>query len=68
MTEFDQLYREVILDLDAICIRAAHHCCQPLMRRLDVSATNRASFYLYNTSEDVDRLVAGVRHVIEVHA
>ena len=56
-----------ILDLDAICIRAAHHCCQPLMRRLDVPATNRASFYLYNTTEDVDRLVAGVLHVIEVH-
>jgi cysteine desulfurase/selenocysteine lyase len=57
-----------ILDLDAIAIRAAHHCCQPLMRRLDVAATNRASFYLYNTTEDVDKLAAGVRHVIEVHA
>jgi len=55
-----------ILDLDAIAIRAAHHCCQPLMRRLDVAATNRASFYLYNTTDDVDRLAAGVRHVIEV--
>jgi len=55
-----------ILDLDAIAIRAAHHCCQPLMRRLGVDATNRASFYLYNTTDDVDRLVAGVRHVIEV--
>jgi cysteine desulfurase / selenocysteine lyase len=57
-----------ILDLDAIAIRAAHHCCQPLMRRLDVAATNRASFYLYNTTDDVDRLAAGVRHVIDVHA
>jgi cysteine desulfurase/selenocysteine lyase len=57
-----------ILDLDAIAIRAAHHCCQPLMRRLDVPATNRASFYLYNNGDDVDRLAAGVRHVIEVHA
>ena len=56
-----------ILDLDAIAIRAAHHCCQPLMRRLDVAATNRASFYLYNTIDDVDRLAAGIRHVIEVH-
>ena len=55
-----------ILDQDAIAIRAAHHCCQPLMRRLGVAATNRASFYLYNTTDDVDRLVAGVRHVIEV--
>jgi cysteine desulfurase/selenocysteine lyase len=56
-----------ILDLDAVAIRASHHCCQPLMRRLGVAATNRASFYLYNVPEDVDRLVAGVRHVIEVH-
>jgi cysteine desulfurase/selenocysteine lyase len=55
-----------ILDLDAIAIRAAHHCCQPLMRRLHVDATNRASFYLYNVPEEVDRLAAGVRHVIEV--
>ena len=57
-----------ILDLDAIAIRASHHCCQPLMHRLGVAATNRASFYLYNTPDDVDRLVAGVRRVIDVHA
>jgi cysteine desulfurase/selenocysteine lyase len=57
-----------ILDQDAIAIRAAHHCCQPLMRRLDVAATNRASFYLYNTADDVDRLAAGVRKAIEVFA
>jgi cysteine desulfurase/selenocysteine lyase len=57
-----------ILDLDAIAIRASHHCCQPLMRRLGVAATNRASFYLYNTAEDVDKLAAGVRRVIELHA
>jgi cysteine desulfurase / selenocysteine lyase len=57
-----------ILDLDAIAIRASHHCCQPLMRRLGVAATNRASFYLYNTSDDVDKLAAGVRRVIEIHS
>jgi cysteine desulfurase/selenocysteine lyase len=57
-----------ILDLDAIAIRASHHCCQPLMRRLGVAATNRASFYLYNTTEDVDKLAAGVRRVIDIHA
>ncbi|HEY3920502.1 MAG TPA: cysteine desulfurase [Gaiellaceae bacterium] len=57
-----------ILDQDAIAIRAAHHCCQPLMRRLDVAATNRASFYLYNTVDDVDRLTAAVRKAIEVFA
>jgi cysteine desulfurase/selenocysteine lyase len=49
-----------VLDLEAVAIRAGHHCCQPLMARLGVVATNRASFYLYNTMEDVDRLVAAV--------
>ncbi|MBB6733496.1 cysteine desulfurase [Cohnella zeiphila] len=45
-----------VLDSEGIAIRAGHHCCQPLMRWLQVSATARASFYLYNTEEDVDRL------------
>jgi cysteine desulfurase/selenocysteine lyase len=49
-----------ILDENGICIRAGHHCAQPLMRRLNVAATARASFYVYNTEEDVDALVAGV--------
>src|SRR5439155_1743424 len=43
-----------ILDQDGICIRAGHHCTQPLMRRLNVAATARASFYLYNDLEDVE--------------
>ncbi|REK68394.1 MAG: cysteine desulfurase [Cohnella sp.] len=45
-----------VLDAEGIAIRAGHHCCQPLMRWLNVSATARASFYLYNTEQDVDRL------------
>ncbi|GIO14563.1 cysteine desulfurase SufS [Cohnella xylanilytica] len=45
-----------VLDTEGIAIRAGHHCCQPLMRWLNVSATARASFYLYNTEQDVDRL------------
>jgi cysteine desulfurase/selenocysteine lyase len=45
-----------ILDQDGICIRAGHHCAQPLMRRLNVAATARASFYLYNGLDDVDAL------------
>lgn len=45
-----------ILDQDGICIRAGHHCAQPLMRRLNVPATARASFYLYNGLDDVDAL------------
>lgn len=50
-----------IVDEDGVCIRAGHHCAQPLMRCLGVPATARASFYLYNTPEDVDALVAAVK-------
>nr|MBA3431793.1 aminotransferase class V-fold PLP-dependent enzyme [Actinomycetota bacterium] len=49
-----------ILDQEGICIRAGHHCAQPLMRRLGVPATARASFYLYNTPDDVDALISGL--------
>jgi len=45
-----------VLDTEGIAVRAGHHCCQPLMKWLQVSATARASFYLYNTEQDVDRL------------
>jgi cysteine desulfurase/selenocysteine lyase len=46
-----------VLDQDGVCIRAGHHCAQPLMRRLGVSATARASFYVYNDEHDVEALV-----------
>ncbi|AJD91946.1 cysteine desulfurase [Jeotgalibacillus malaysiensis] len=49
-----------VLDADGIAIRAGHHCAQPLMKWLNVSSTARASFYLYNTEEDIDRLVSGL--------
>jgi cysteine desulfurase/selenocysteine lyase len=49
-----------ILDGEGVCIRAGHHCAQPLMRRLDVAATARASFYVYNDESDVDALIDGV--------
>ena len=49
-----------VLDSEGIAVRAGHHCAQPLMRWLDVTATARASFYLYNTKADVDRLVDGL--------
>ena len=49
-----------ILDTQGIAIRAGHHCAQPLMRRLGVPATARASCYLYNSPGDLDRLVAGL--------
>jgi cysteine desulfurase/selenocysteine lyase len=46
-----------ILDGKGVAIRAGHHCAKPLMRKLGVGATNRASFYIYNTHSDVDALV-----------
>ncbi len=52
-----------ILDSEGIAIRAGHHCCQPLMQHLDVPALARASFYIYTTKEDIDRLVEGVEKV-----
>ena len=55
-----------ILDGEGVAVRAGHHCCQPLMHRLGVDATARASFAFYNTKEDVDRLVYGLDRVREV--
>jgi cysteine desulfurase/selenocysteine lyase len=49
-----------VLDERGVCIRAGTHCAQPLMRRLGVMATARASFYLYNDADDVEALVDGV--------
>ncbi|HET8526589.1 MAG TPA: cysteine desulfurase [Actinomycetota bacterium] len=49
-----------VLDQDGVCVRPGHHCAQILMRRLGVPATTRASFYVYNTREDVDALTAGI--------
>jgi cysteine desulfurase/selenocysteine lyase len=54
-----------ILDMDAVAIRAGHHCCQPLMAKLGVAATNRASFYLYTVPEEIDRLAGGILRVKE---
>ncbi|MBA2572238.1 MAG: aminotransferase class V-fold PLP-dependent enzyme, partial [Gemmatimonadetes bacterium] len=50
-----------ILDAEGVAIRAGHHCTQPLMRHLGVGSTARASFYLYNTTDDVDRLVEALQ-------
>ena len=52
-----------ILDADGICVRAGHHCTQPVMRRYGLAATSRASVYLYNTMEDLDALAAGIVRV-----
>ena len=51
-----------ILDKKGVCIRAGHHCAQPLMRRLGVSATARASFYVYSEERDVDALIRALEH------
>ena len=55
-----------VLDWEGVAIRAGHHCCQPLMHRLGVAATNRASFYLYTLPEEIDRLAEGLLRVRKV--
>jgi cysteine desulfurase/selenocysteine lyase len=52
------------LDLEGVAVRAGHHCCQPLMSKLKCGGTARASFYLYNTPEEVDALVAALRKAV----
>jgi cysteine desulfurase / selenocysteine lyase len=55
-----------IIDQEGIAVRSGHHCAQVLMERLDVAATNRASFYIYNTKEDIDILVKSLEKVSEL--
>ena len=55
-----------ILDSDGIAVRAGHHCAQLVMKHFGVAATARASFYLYSTKDDVDRLVAGLGQVRQI--
>ena len=57
-----------VLDLEGVAIRAGHHCCQPLMQKLGVLATNRASFYLYTVQDEIDQLVNGLHRVKQVFA
>src|SRR5437868_6591943 len=57
-----------VLDMRGVAIRAGHHCCQPLMAKLGVAATNRASFYLYSLPEEVDRLAEGVHKARKLFA
>ena len=57
-----------LLDRHGVAIRAGHHCAMPLHRRFRIAATSRASFYFYNTLEEIDRFgeaLQGVRHVFE---
>jgi cysteine desulfurase/selenocysteine lyase len=57
-----------ILDRAGIAVRAGSHCAQPLMTRLGLTASARASFALYNTHEEVEALVKGLRRVLELFA
>jgi len=55
-----------IIDAEGIAVRSGHHCAQVLMERLNVAATSRASFYIYNTKEEVDKLINSLNKVAEV--
>jgi len=63
---FDNVHAHDIVtfaDEDGVALRGGHHCNQPLMRKLGLTSTTRASFYLYNTEEEIDRLVASLRRI-----
>jgi cysteine desulfurase/selenocysteine lyase len=55
-----------ILDQDGVAVRAGHHCAQPLHEKFGITATSRASFYLYNTKEEVDKMIEGIYKVKEI--
>ena len=55
-----------ILNEQGIAVRAGHHCAQPIMISCDIDGTTRASLYIYNTKDDIDKLIAGTRRVMEV--
>lgn len=52
-----------LADQDGIALRGGHHCNQPLMRKLGLKSTARASFYFYNTEEEIERLVVSLRRI-----
>lgn len=53
------------VDTEGVAVRAGHHCAQPLMKWLNVSSTARASFYIYNTKEDIDQLINALKQTKE---
>ena len=55
-----------ILDRDGVAVRAGHHCAQPLHEKFGITATSRASFYLYNTKGEVDKMIEGIYKVKEI--
>ena len=64
--EIHHLDMGTLLDRLGIAVRTGHHCAQPLMDRLGINGTVRASFALYNTKEEIDALVAGIRRVSQM--
>jgi cysteine desulfurase/selenocysteine lyase len=56
----------VLLDNQGIAVRTGHHCTQPLMNRFQIPGTVRASFAMYNTKEEVDRLISGIQKSIKM--
>jgi cysteine desulfurase/selenocysteine lyase len=66
---FDDIHHSdvgTLLDNQGIAVRTGHHCTQPLMKRLGLSGTTRASFAVYNTFEEIDALVAGLQKVVKM--
>ena len=55
-----------ILDREGVCVRAGHHCAMPLHQRLGVSSTTRASFWMYNTPDDIEALMRGIRKAVRL--
>ena len=55
-----------LLDREGVAVRGGHHCCMPLMKVLKIPGTTRASFYIYNTKEDVDVFIEALKKAIEV--
>ena len=55
-----------VLDAEGVCVRAGHHCAQPLHERFSLPASARASFYIYNDKDDVDALVEALHKVVKI--
>jgi cysteine desulfurase/selenocysteine lyase len=56
----------IILDTQGIAVRTGHHCTQPLMQRFNIPGTTRASFAIYNTKDEIDKLVRGLHKVVKM--
>ena len=55
-----------MLDENGIAVRSGHHCAQPLMKRLEIVSAARASFYVYNDEEDIEKLSASLKDIMNI--